>query len=1087
MKAKCSTMTPRSRAWVIFFFATAAALLVAPSIFAQTTATITGDVSDQSGAVVPRAQIIITNLDTGQSRTVIANDTGRYYAPAMNPGRYKVSASAQGFERAVQSGITLTVGSEQVINLSLRPGQISETIEVTGDPPAVQTTTSNVAELVNTQTVRALPLNGRSFDQLIYLQPGISVATAAGGSPNQGRGIKFSVAGARLTSNVFMLDGTDMNDSQNFTPGGSGGQLLGVESILEFQVITHNATAQYGRSMGGIINAASKSGGNALHGDAYEFLRNSALDAKNYFDDPKAPIPPFKRNQFGASLSGPIRRDHLFYFANYEGLRESLGVTKQKATVPSASTRRLCATPIDPTKVNPNVCPYLLLYPAANQPDGTTLLFSQQQPARGDYGTAKIDWNPNEKNSFFVRYTMDDSAKLRQDATDHVLGLFAEDETHRNQYVSLVATRVLSPRVLNVARFGFNRSTTLVNLFNQANVPASLSFIPGQPFGRLRVGGLSPLGATINDPRFFRMNSFQPGDDLSITRGAHALRTGFILERFQWNTANFNRIGGDYAFDTLDRFLHNIARSVDAPFPGSEPSRGIRAILFGTYFQDDYRVNRRLTLNLGLRYEITTVPTEVNGMMSFLSDPSGTALLIQQPFKGNHLNFAPRLGFAWDPKGDGKTAVRGGWGIYYDQVLLNQFLNMFDRNPTPDLLGGWLTVQLQGAKATFPHPFPLPLGTKPQFTLQNAVFNDFKTPYSYQYNLTVQREIVHQLVVSVAYVGSRGKHLIERYDGNTPIPIVLAGGQACTPSRSPDSTHPLLPAGTLCTPATLPNGTPFPRRNPAWGALQTRRLSGLSYYNALQVSVIRRFSGGFQVQGAYTYSKSVDTSGGLFSEEADNASTGAQIPDRIFNEKGLSNFDVRYNAVINFLYELPLGKNLQGFARQILKGWELGGITTFSAGVPFTVVNSGNVSQNQATGANFADRPSLAPGASNNPTQGVSRGCPGFPAGTPVGTPTLFFDPCAFVPQPLGTFGNLGRNTLIGPGLTEVDVLVNKHFRMGERREVQFRTEFFNILNHPNFEAPAVTLTAQLVSTAGQLTRTTTTSRQIQFGLKLVW
>ena len=585
MKAKCSTMTPRSRAWVIFFFATVAALLVAPSIFAQTTATITGDVSDPSGAVVPRAQIIITNLDTGQSRTVIANDTGRYYAPAMNPGRYKVSASAQGFERAVQSGITLTVGSEQVINLSLRPGQISETIEVTGDPPAVQTTTSNVAELVNTQTVRALPLNGRSFDQLIYLQPGISVATAAGGSPNQGRGIKFSVAGARLTSNVFMLDGTDMNDSQNFTPGGSGGQLLGVESILEFQVITHNATAQYGRSMGGIINAASKSGGNALHGDAYEFLRNSALDAKNYFDDPKAPIPPFKRNQFGASLSGPIRRDHLFYFANYEGLRESLGVTKQKATVPSASTRRLCATPIDPTKVNPNVCPYLLLYPAANQPDGTTLLFSQQQPARGDYGTAKIDWNPNEKNSFFVRYTMDDSAKLRQDATDHVLGLFAEDETHRNQYVSLVATRVLSPRVLNVARFGFNRSTTLVNLFNQANVPASLSFIPGQPFGRLRVGGLSPLGATINDPRFFRMNSFQPGDDLSITRGAHALRTGFILERFQWNTANFNRIGGDYAFDTLDRFLHNIARSVDAPFPGSEPSRGIRAILFGTYFQ----------------------------------------------------------------------------------------------------------------------------------------------------------------------------------------------------------------------------------------------------------------------------------------------------------------------------------------------------------------------------------------------------------------------------------------------------------------------------------------------------------------------
>src|SRR6266849_346809 len=339
----------------IVFFATLVILLGHVEASAQTTATVSGTVTDQSGGLIAGAQITITNLETGQVRTLQTNDAGRFYAPGLNPGPYKVAVAVQGFEGALQSGITLTVGFEQVINFTLRPGQVSERIEVKGEPSAVQTTGGSVAELVNSQTVRALPLNGRSFDQLIYLQPGVNVATSAGSSPNQGRGVKFSVAGARLTSNVFMLDGTDLNDSQNFTPGGAGGQLLGVESILEFQVITHNASAQYGRSMGGIINAASKSGGNALHGDAYEFLRNSALDAKNYFDDPKAPIPPFKRNQFGASLSGPIRRDHLFYFANYEGLRESLGVTKQKATVPSASTRRLCATPIDPTKVNPNV------------------------------------------------------------------------------------------------------------------------------------------------------------------------------------------------------------------------------------------------------------------------------------------------------------------------------------------------------------------------------------------------------------------------------------------------------------------------------------------------------------------------------------------------------------------------------------------------------------------------------------------------------------------------------------------------------------------------------------------------------------
>ncbi len=749
---------------------------------AQTTATISGTVADQKGGVIPGAQLSITNSDTSQTRTVQTNDIGHYYAPLLSPGNYQVVATAQGFEKVVHSSITLTVGREVVVDFTLSPGAVTEAIDVKAEAPLVQTTSSSMAELVDSVKIRALPLNGRSFDQLIYLQPGVSVASSAGSSPNQGRGTKFSVGGARLTSNVFMLDGTDLNDSQNFTPGGAGGQMFGVESIREFQVITHNATAQYGRSMGGIINAVSQSGTNSLHGDAFEFLRNSALDAKNFFDDPNAPIPPFSRNQFGGSVGGPIRRDRLFFFANYEGLRETLGVTKF-AFVPDADARngRIInrkTGAVTTVPVNQAVKPYLDLIPPANGPNTdtpgiATLQFSQQQPTRVDYVTGRIDWNRNQKDSFFGRYTIDNSSKLRQDAADHVLGLFAEDETHRNQYVTLQATRIISPTMLNQLRFGFNRSVTLVNLFNQADVPASLSFIPGQPFGRITVkGGLSPIGATINDPRFFRMNSFQPSDDLSITRGAHALKTGFFVERFQWNTANFNRIGGDYQFSSLSNFLQAKVDSVQVPFPGSEPNRGIRATLFAGYFQDDWRVSRRLTLNLGLRYELTTVPTEVNGRMSFLTDPSGTTLQITQPFAGNHKNFAPRFGFAWDPWGDGKTSVRGGVGIYYDQILLNQFLNMFDRNPDPDLKHGWLTVTLTGANAPFPHPLDA-AQLAPQFSLQNAVFDDFKTPYSYQYSFTVQRQIANNLVASVAYVGSRGRHLIERFDGNTPIPIVL--------------------------------------------------------------------------------------------------------------------------------------------------------------------------------------------------------------------------------------------------------------------------------------------------------------------------
>ncbi len=1043
-------------------------LLSAGGVFAQTTATITGTVSDASGSVIPGAQITITNLETGQTRTLQTNETGHYYAPALSPGDYSVTATAPRFERIVRSGVLLTVGREVVIDFTLKPGPVTEEIDVKGEPTPVQTTASTIAELVDSQKIRALPLNGRSFDQLIYLQPGVNVATAAGNSPNQGRGVKFSVAGARLTSNVFMLDGTDINDSQNFTPGGAGGQLFGIESIREFQVVTHNATAQYGRSMGGLINAVSKSGTNALHGDVYEFLRNSALDAKNFFDDPNSPIPGFIRNQFGASVGGRIRRDRLFYFANYEGLRERLGVSKF-ALVPDANARqgRIGTTTVP---VNAGVRPYLDLIPLPNGPNAGpgigTLQFSQSQPSSVNYGTAKIDWNPTEKDSFFGRYTIDNSVKLRQDALDHILGLFAEDEFHRNQYVTLQSTRVFSPNVLNELRFGFNRSTTLVDLFNQSGVPASLSFIPGQPFGRVTVRGISTLGATINDPRYFRMNTFQPSDDLSITLGSHALKAGFLVERFQWNTANFNRIGGDYTFSSLSDFLQSRVQSVIVPFPGSEPNRGIRAILFGAYMQDDYRVTRRLTLNLGLRYEITTVPTEVNGRMSFLPDPSDTALKMQQPFKGNHLNFAPRLGFAWDPWGDGKTSIRGGYGIYYDQILLNQFLNLFDRNPP-----GWLTVTLTGAAAPFPHPLDA-ARLAPQFTLQDPIFNDFKTPYSYQYSLTVQRQIANNLVASVAYVGSRGKHIVERYDANTPIPT-------------------LLPNGTLFTPLGAP------KRNPAWGELQTRRTSGLSYYDSLQISVVRRFSGGLQLQGAYTYAKSLDMSGGLFSEEADNAAVGIAIPDNIFNEKGLSNFDLRHNGIVNALYVLPFGRNLGGIARQFFGGWEIGGIGTFSTGVPFTVENSANRSQNQLTGANFADRPNLAPGANFNPTSGISAGCnfvrSSVPAGTPVGTPTHWFDPCAFAPQPLGTFGNLGRNTLIGPGLSTVDFLLNKHFRITEERELQFRAEMFNVMNHPNFATPSVNFrrifdgNGVLLPTFGAITRTTTTSRQIQFGLKLVF
>ncbi len=1098
-------------------------LLCTPLVFGQATSgIIAGTVTDQQGAVVPGAAVTIKNLDTDFQRQVSTDSNGYYRVAALPVGRYVVRAERAGFKVDV-SNLTLTVAEEAVVNFKMEVGSVSEQVTVASTGTEVETTSATMGGLVDEKKIRDLPLNGRSFDQLIYLQPGVTVATSAGASPNQGRGTKFSVGGARLTSNLFMLDGTDMNDSQNFTPGGAGGQMFGVESIKEFKVITHNAPAEYGRSMGGIINAVSQTGTNTFHGDIFEFLRNSALDAKNYFDNANLPIPPFRRNQFGGSVGGPVvlprfgeggpfvgykGKDKLFFFANYEGLRETLGVTKN-AVVPDANARLGKVGTAAPITVNSAVVPYINLIPSANGPLIVTstgaptgfaqLQFSQAQPTHVNYVTGRVDWNRTAKDSLFVRYTIDDSTKLRQDAPDHVMGLFAENETHRNQYVTLQDTRVLSTNEVNQLRFGFNRSVAKVDLLNQANVSSSLSFIPGQPFGHVSVSGMSPLGTVVNDPRYFFMNSYQPSDDLSITHGKHALKTGVFIERFQWNTAAFNRIGGDYSFASLSDFLQAKVKSVVVPFPGADPHRSIRATLFAGYFQDDWRIRRRLTLNLGLRYELTTVPTEKFGQSSFLLSPSDTALQIHTPFAGNHKNFAPRVGFAWDVRGDGKTSVRGGFGMYYDQILLNQFLNLFDRNPNPDLKSGWLTVTLpQVGPPAVPAPFPNPLSAAQNagagFSLQNVVFGNFKTPYLYQYSLEVQRQIAKNLVASVAYVGSRGKHLIERIDGNTPVPIVLPGGVPCN-AGAVSATNPILPAGTLCTPKTAT------RRNSKWADLQTRSLNGLSWYDSMQVSVLRRFSSGLQVQVAYTWSKSLDTSSGLFSEEADNAATGVEIPDNIRNEKGLSNFDVRHNAVINVLYELPFGKSLKGVGGQLLSGWQIGGIGTFSTGVPFTVEDSANRSQNQATGSNFSDRPNLVTGASNNPTSGVSAGCTfgtGTSAitiapGTPVGTPSHWFDPCAFTPQSLGTFGNLGRNTLIGPRRSTIDFLVNKHFRISEKGELQFRTEVFNILNHPNFEAPSLNFrrifdgSGNLLPTFGQLTNTTTTSRQIQFGLKFIF
>ena len=1045
------------------------AFLFGAAAYAQvTTGTISGTVADNTGAVLPGAKLEILNEDTGVLRTVQTNAAGRYSAPSLGLGKYQVTSSLEGFQTQVHKGIELTVGREAVVNFDLAVGSISQKVEVTGEAPLVESTTSSISSTVDDRTIRELPLNGRSYDQLALLQPGI-VALGGGTAKSgfdYGSGKRFSVAGSRGSSNSFLLDGTDINDHANGTPGGAAGSNMGVEGIREFKILTNNYNAEFGRASGAVISSVTRSGTNDLHGSAFEFLRNSKLDARNFFDPGSSP-PPFRRNQFGGSLGGPLKKDKTFFFGTYEGLRQGLANTVI-SFVPSVDAKRGILPGVkDPVTVGANIKPFLALFPDPNTTappfaDGSAVYnFAPLVATNEDYFMSRIDHQLSAKHNLFGRYSFDTDSVVNP--SNGFLPNFNSTTKARRQYSTLQLNSVLSPTLLNNFMFAYNRTFQSAEVLPTIPLGPEFSFVPGRPIGVIQTGGASGVVSAINPfanagtattvPRQWAYNLFQFGDDVTYVKGMHSFKTGFRVERIQDNAAENSTLRGAYGFTGLPTLIQGISNQFQAVPAGEDAYRGFRQSILAAYGQDDLKFNSRLTLNLGLRWETSTDPSDVNGKTSILLHASDRSLtVVPQYIQISKKNFEPRVGLAWQLNSKGTTVVRAGFSITHDQILPGIYgLNVAKLPPFYHIY----TV----ANPNFPNGYANLVGSGALTLL--TVDHHMKTPTKNQYSLSIQQQLGKNNVVEAAYIGAESSHVIGYSSWNNANPQIVNG-------------QPFFPQTLV-------------RQNTAFGAITGFTTDGTSSYNAFQVKFTRKSASGLQFQAFYTFSKALDLLSALASLDSQREPQVYLDPQNPARNRGLASFNAAHNLIFNTTYAVPFhfaNKAVQ----TTLGGWSVSGIGTFQSGQPFTPRVGFNNSRNGDS--QNPDRPDLLPGASKNPTSGTSAGCAGVKSGTKVGTPDLFYDPCAFaIPAP-GTFGNLGRNTIIGPGLVDLDFSLEKNFPIGEKLRAQFRGEFFNIFNHANFGLPTTqvfTSARVLNSTAGKVVDTTTSSRQIQFGLKILF
>ncbi len=1035
------------------------------------TSIISGTVTDSSGAVVSGAQVNVKNVGTGIVTGLTSDAQGRFRASEMIIGDYEVQASHAGFQTVVRKGITTTVGGEAIVDIALAVGQSQQVVTVDAQVSQVDTTTSAISNTVTRTQIEELPMGSRNQTDLLGLAPGVGYVIPVGGA-NYGKQDNYSISGARPNGILFLIDNTNLETYNGHSTGsGATGATLGLEAIGDYQTLTNTYSAQFGGN-GGLVNAASKSGTNNLHGSAYFYLTNSdVLTARSPFatfirpGDTIAKAPPSHKGLFGGSLGGPIQRNKAFYFANYEGIRQGSENESIMTGVPDINAHAgylPCATAgpkygcnastgLAYVGVPATIAPLLALFPVgATTSSGVGNAVSVVPTSSQDnYLLTRFDYTFSARDSLFVRYVRNTALAL----TLQQIPLVQEADRTANHFVTIEEDHVISPTLINLARISFLRPYE--NAQNvTAPIPALQAInIPGATQGLLTLGNKLTIGSNNLVPYRMAEQTYQVMDDVIWTHGAHNVKFGGLYAVVA-DFSNQGTTGANWAFGNILGFLTAQPTSLAGGLPGHlDDYRDAISKQVMPYVNDEWKFSRRLTLNLGVRYEWLSNPGSRHNLFSNITSvatntnwvPVPTAM----PNNPSNKNFAPRVGFAFDPFADHKTSIRGGYGIFYNELTAHVWLNAY-----------WTSAPyLNGSVPNPAWPVPFSGGATPvvpntaQFGLN--YMSKMHTPYMQQYNLSIQHEIAQGTIFSAAYVGSKGTHLLQAIDQNFPVPVNGTYGTAG-------------PNGTV---------TPNIRPNPNFGKLYLRSTAANSNYNSLQLSLNRRFANHFQTQVAYTFQKSMDIVSGDQGPDSSNGGNNIIMdPFAASREHARSNFDFTHVLKINGIYEMPFTRN------EAVKGWRLSGVITAQSGEPFTIFDGFDETGSGQTGKAGAGRPNLNPGGNANPI---------------IGSVSQWFDPSQFTLNPVGTFGNLGRNTAVGPRLINVNVALLKRttiHKISEHFNLEFRAEITNLFNHPNYGLPDQNLYNSGPTSpggkpvanpsVGQITSTITGSRVGQLALK---